>query len=95
MGASEDEAEVERVLAGELGAFEHIVRRWQAPLVNLAYRFCHDRSRDESLQLRTQAHTGKHRVARRHCGTESIGRNGCGGDGPRPRRETRRLGALQ
>ncbi len=49
MGASEDEADVERVLAGELGAFEHIVRRWQGPLVNLAFRFCHDRSRAEDM----------------------------------------------
>jgi len=49
LGASDDEAYVERVLAGELGAFEHIVRRWQGPLVNLAYRFCHDRSRAEDM----------------------------------------------
>jgi RNA polymerase sigma-70 factor, ECF subfamily len=49
LGASEDEADVERVLAGELAAFEHIVRRWQGPLVNLAFRFCHDRSRAEDM----------------------------------------------
>ncbi len=49
LGASEDEADVERVLAGELGAFEQIVRRWQGPLVNLAFRFCHDRSRAEDM----------------------------------------------
>ncbi len=49
LGASEDEADVERVLAGEPGAFEHIVRRWQGPLVNLAFRFCHDRSRAEDM----------------------------------------------
>jgi len=49
LGASEDEADVERVLAGELGAFEDIVRRWQGPLVNLAFRFCHDRSRAEDM----------------------------------------------
>ncbi len=49
MGASEDEADVERVLAGELAAFEHVVRRWQGPLVNLAFRFCHDRSRAEDM----------------------------------------------
>jgi len=49
LGARDDEADVERVLAGELGAFEHIVRRWQGPLVNLAFRFCHDRSRAEDM----------------------------------------------
>ena len=49
LGASDDESIVERVLTGELGAFEDIVRRWQGPLVNLAYRFCHDRSRAEDM----------------------------------------------
>lgn len=38
-----------RVLAGDLSAFEGIVRRWQGPLVNLAYRFCRDRGRAEDL----------------------------------------------
>jgi RNA polymerase sigma-70 factor (ECF subfamily) len=47
--ASDDLADVEQVLAGNLAAFETIVRRWQGPLVNLAYRFCHDRSRAEEL----------------------------------------------
>jgi RNA polymerase sigma-70 factor (ECF subfamily) len=47
--ASEDRADAERVLAGEVSAFEGIVRRWQAPLVNLAYRFCRDRGRAEDL----------------------------------------------
>ena len=49
VSASEDEADVEKVLAGEVSAFENIVRRWQAPLVNLAYRFCRDRSRAEEM----------------------------------------------
>jgi RNA polymerase sigma-70 factor (ECF subfamily) len=40
---------VERVLAGDISAFEGIVRRWQAPLINLAYRFCHDRGRAEEM----------------------------------------------
>ena len=48
-GASEDQTDVERVLAGNLSAFEGIVRRWQTPLVNLAYRFCHDRGRSEDM----------------------------------------------
>jgi len=47
--ASDDQADVERVLAGNVSAFEGIVRRWQSPLVNLAYRFCHDRGRAEDM----------------------------------------------
>jgi RNA polymerase sigma-70 factor (ECF subfamily) len=49
MSASEDQNAVERVLAGEISAFEEIVRRWQTPLINLAYRFCHDRGRAEEM----------------------------------------------
>ena len=49
MSASEDEADVAKVLAGDLSAFEEIVRRWQGPLVNLAYRFCRDRGRAEEM----------------------------------------------
>lgn len=49
MSASEDQADVERVLAGDISAFEGIVRRWQGPLVNLAYRFCRDRGRAEEM----------------------------------------------
>jgi len=47
--ATDDQADVERVLAGNVSAFEGIVRRWQTPLVNLAYRFCHDRGRSEDM----------------------------------------------
>ncbi len=46
---SEDAALIARVLAGETGAFEGIVRRWQSPLVNLAWRFCRDRARAEEM----------------------------------------------
>lgn len=46
---STDEAAVERVLAGDVGAFEAIVRRWQRPLVNLAWRHCRDRAQAEEL----------------------------------------------
>ncbi len=46
---SDDQAAVERVLAGDISAFEEIVRRWQSPLINLAYRFCHDRGRAEEM----------------------------------------------
>ena len=49
MSAAEDQADVERVLAGDVSAFERIVRRWQGPLVNLAYRFCRDRGRAEEM----------------------------------------------
>jgi len=47
--ADSDRANVERVLAGETAAFEPVVRRWQGPLINLAYRFCHDRGRAEEM----------------------------------------------
>jgi RNA polymerase sigma-70 factor (ECF subfamily) len=45
----EDQQDVARVLAGDASAFEGIVRRWQSPLINLAYRFCHDRGRAEDM----------------------------------------------
>jgi len=47
--AREDQEDVDRVLAGDISAFERIVQRWQCPLVNLAYRFCRDRSRAEDM----------------------------------------------
>lgn len=47
--ATEDLADVERVLAGNAQAFEGIVRRWQGPLVNMAWRYCRDRGRAEEL----------------------------------------------
>jgi len=40
---------VQRVLRGDQSAFEGIVRRWQGPLLNLAWRFCHDRGRAEEM----------------------------------------------
>jgi RNA polymerase sigma-70 factor (ECF subfamily) len=49
VSASDDQADVERILAGDSAAFEGIVRRWQGPLVNLAYRFCRDRGRAEDM----------------------------------------------
>jgi RNA polymerase sigma-70 factor, ECF subfamily len=49
VSAREDQADVEKVLSGDIAAFESIVRRWQSPLVNLAYRFCRDRGRAEEL----------------------------------------------
>jgi RNA polymerase sigma-70 factor (ECF subfamily) len=41
--------DVDRVLAGDVEAFEGIVRRWQGPLINMAWRYCRDRSRAEEL----------------------------------------------
>lgn len=49
MSASDDQADVEKVLAGNLDAFENIVSRWQGPMINLAYRFCRDRGRAEDM----------------------------------------------
>jgi len=49
VNAAEDQAAVEKVLAGDRSAFEGLVRRWQGPLVNLAYRFCRDRGRAEEM----------------------------------------------
>lgn len=45
----EDLRAVRRVLEGDLEAFGGIVRRWQGPLVNLAYRFARDRGRAEEM----------------------------------------------
>jgi RNA polymerase sigma-70 factor (ECF subfamily) len=49
VAADDDRADVEKVLAGEIAAFESIVHRWQSPMVNLAYRFCRDRGRSEDM----------------------------------------------
>jgi len=49
VSARDDQADVEQVLAGHIDVFESIVRRWQSPLINLAYRFCRDRGRAEEL----------------------------------------------
>jgi hypothetical protein len=47
--ADPDLATVEKVLAGDVSAFEEIVRRWQGPMVNMAWRYCRDRGRAEEL----------------------------------------------
>ena len=49
ISAEEDLADVDRVLAGDAQAFEGIVRRWQRPLINMAWRYCRDRARAEDL----------------------------------------------
>jgi RNA polymerase sigma-70 factor, ECF subfamily len=48
-GANADLVDVDRVLAGDTDAFEGIVRRWQGPLVNMAWRYCRDRGRAEEM----------------------------------------------
>ena len=48
-GNDEDRALVGAVLAGDTPAFAGLVRRWQTPLVNLAWRFCRDRGRAEEM----------------------------------------------
>ena len=47
--ADPDRADVAHVLAGDVAAFEGIVRRWQGPLVNMAWRYCRDRGRAEEM----------------------------------------------
>jgi RNA polymerase sigma-70 factor (ECF subfamily) len=49
VSASEDQADIAKVLAGDFSAFEGIVRRWQGPLINLAYGFFRDRGRAEEM----------------------------------------------
>jgi RNA polymerase sigma-70 factor (ECF subfamily) len=44
-----DLIDVRLVLAGDPRGFEGIVRRWQTPLINLAYRFVRDRGRAEDM----------------------------------------------
>jgi RNA polymerase sigma-70 factor (ECF subfamily) len=41
--------DVDRVLGGDVQAFEGIVRRWQGPLINMAWRYCRDRGRAEEM----------------------------------------------
>ncbi len=47
--ADSDLADVVRVLTGDVAGFEGIVRRWQGPLVNMAWRYCRDRGRAEEM----------------------------------------------
>ena len=47
--ADPDLKDVACVLAGDVAAFEGIVRRWQGPMVNMAWRYCRDRGRAEEL----------------------------------------------
>jgi RNA polymerase sigma-70 factor (ECF subfamily) len=49
MADDPDAADVSRVLGGDISAFAGIVRRWQGPLLSLAYRFCRDRHLAEDM----------------------------------------------
>ena len=49
MSTDQDLEIVQRVLEGNDSAFEMLVRRWQKPLVNLAFRFCRDRQKAEEM----------------------------------------------
>ena len=49
MDKKQDLLNVQRVLEGDISAFEAIVRRWQKPLINFAFRFCRDRERAEEM----------------------------------------------
>lgn len=44
-----DAEDAARVVAGDLSAFEGIVRRWQRRLISLAWRFCRDRAMAEDM----------------------------------------------
>jgi RNA polymerase sigma-70 factor (ECF subfamily) len=46
---NEDRAVIASVLAGDTAAFAVLVRRWQGPLVNMAWRYCRDRGRAEEM----------------------------------------------
>ena len=48
-GPSLESDVVDRVLAGDTQAFAVIVQRWQGPLINMAWRYCRDRSRAEEM----------------------------------------------
>lgn len=49
MADDPDLDDVRRVLAGDVAAFEGVVRRWQGPIVNLGYRMTRDRQFAEDL----------------------------------------------
>ncbi len=64
--AADDLADVERVLAGNAAAFEGIVRRWQGPLVNMAWRYCRDRARAEEMAQEAFVRTWRNLAQWRH-----------------------------
>jgi len=49
LNADADASDVASVLRGDTSAFERIVRRWQGPLLTLAFRFCRNHHRAEEM----------------------------------------------
>src|SRR5271170_6549155 len=49
MEAAPEAAIVDLALGGDAQAFALIVQRWQGPLINMAWRYCRDRSRAEEM----------------------------------------------
>jgi len=49
LSPADDLSDTIRVLTGDTAAYAGIVRRWQSPLINLAYRFFRDRGRAEEM----------------------------------------------
>lgn len=45
----EDARDVQQVLAGDVEAFGRLVRRWQGPVINLAFRFCREKGMAEEI----------------------------------------------
>lgn len=64
--ADTDAASVERVLAGDVEAFGAIVLRWQGPLVNMAWRYCRDRSRAEEMAQEALVRAWRSLISWRH-----------------------------
>lgn len=44
-----DQLDIEKIRGGDVHAFNGLVRRWQKPMLNLAFRFCRERSLAEDL----------------------------------------------
>lgn len=70
MDNDQDLTDVRSVLEGDLSAFENIVRRWQTPLINLAYRFCRDRQRAEDMAQEAFLHI--YRKLNKFSGTSAL-----------------------
>ena len=49
MEKDRDVEDARRAQTGDAAAFEALVQRWQGPLLNLAYRFCRDRTLAEDM----------------------------------------------
>jgi RNA polymerase sigma-70 factor, ECF subfamily len=47
--ADSDAADASSAKEGDLSAFERIVRRWQGPLLTLAWRYCRNRDQAEDM----------------------------------------------